>query len=698
MQNVVDVQQREAQRQADIAGTQRNAQAVGAGAFGGSRQAITDAEAQRNLAFQKGDIQAQGLHQAYGQAANQFNQDYGRNLQAQQLGEQSRQYGAGLGMQGLQTGLQAAGQLGQLGQTQYGQQMGINQLQNQYGAQQQQQTQRGLDTAYQDFQNQQNYPYKQLGFMSDLIRGLPLGQKSTSAVYDSGPGLAQTIGSLGIGAAGLSKAGLFADGGAVKTYAGDKGSVTSQRNKDSIVEGMYSMEGLQKAKEAALNRRDMDTVQAIDERLQELNAMKAQTASLDYGLGSAFDQIPQERQEEMMAGGGMVAFGDGGDTYRKQFKGSMDTLTGMAEQQPKAQTPEELEEGAMKRLPILQRMMGEDATKPYAEELKAKRAALPEQMEKDTGLAMAMAGFKMLGAKGNTQKAKLIQGISDAGESFTSEVGRLKKENREADDKLRQSELLIATAQQQRKEGMVTKALASEEKADDKRQDAYKTKMAIQEKATQLLGSQAQTEMQGENALKVAGVTAASHLAAAKINKEAGATADRQIAALAADIKEKNPNMSPAEINARATKEFLNLSGRYPGNVKEDLARDTLTLKQQEKAEAAWNAAMMTPKDPAFIQMRNLKKSDPSGAAAEEYKARWIQERMNKSDAQQQAPGAAQSAPVNTAMPSRSGPQPASTAIPPQAVDILKKNPSPENIKYFDQTFGQGAAARALGR
>ena len=58
MQNVVDIQQREAQRQADIAGTQRGAQAARSGAFGGSRQAVMEAEAARNLATQKGDIQA----------------------------------------------------------------------------------------------------------------------------------------------------------------------------------------------------------------------------------------------------------------------------------------------------------------------------------------------------------------------------------------------------------------------------------------------------------------------------------------------------------------------------------------------------------------------------------------------------------------------------------------------------------------
>ena len=120
MQNVVDIQKREAQRAANIAGTGRNAQAVKAGAFGGSRQAIMDAEAQRNLAQQMGDIQAKGSSAAYNQAMQQFNaeQQLGltaqtgnqqQNLEAQKLVEQSRQYGAGQGMQGLQTALTGAG-------------------------------------------------------------------------------------------------------------------------------------------------------------------------------------------------------------------------------------------------------------------------------------------------------------------------------------------------------------------------------------------------------------------------------------------------------------------------------------------------------------------------------------------------------------------------------------------------------------
>jgi hypothetical protein len=191
---------------------------------------------------------------------------------------------------------------------------------------------------------------------------------------------------------------------------------------------------------------------------------------------------------------------------------NLDTLTGM--QQPAPQTPEEFERGAMDRLPMLQRMMGPDVTEPFAQELKAKREKLPEQMEKDQGLAIAAASLRLLTRepkRGETKKQQFVSGIGEAGLTFAGEVGRLKKENREAEDKIRQSQLLIATAQQQRKEGMAGKAIASQEKAEDKIQDAFKTKAAIQKDATQLLGAQAQTEMQGENALKVAGVNAAVH-------------------------------------------------------------------------------------------------------------------------------------------------------------------------------------------
>lgn len=313
MQNVVDIQQREAQRQADIAGTQRGAQAVRAGAFGGSRQAIMEAEAARNLAQQKGDIQATGQQAAFQQAQQQFNaeqaarlqaqqanqqagltagqanlqaalgvqslgaqqglqaqlanQQYG--LQAQQLAEQSRQfgagqglsaaqlqaqyglsaqqaqeaanqfaysqaarqaemgaqygqqaqqlreqanqYGAGLGLQGLQGALTGAGQMANIGQQQFGQVMDINKLQQQYGTQRQAFAQQDLDTRYQDFLNQQRYPYQQLEFMSSMLRGTPMG--TVSSMYQPAPSQLSQLAGLGTAAYGISR---MAKGGEVK--------------------------------------------------------------------------------------------------------------------------------------------------------------------------------------------------------------------------------------------------------------------------------------------------------------------------------------------------------------------------------------------------------------------------------------------------------------------------------------------------
>jgi len=105
IQAVIEKQQREAQRTADIASTRRGAQAAGAGAFGGSRQAIENAEAARNLQTQMGDIQAQGLQDAYKQAQAQFNTEQQAKLQAQTSNQQA---GLTVGTQNLTAAQQTA--------------------------------------------------------------------------------------------------------------------------------------------------------------------------------------------------------------------------------------------------------------------------------------------------------------------------------------------------------------------------------------------------------------------------------------------------------------------------------------------------------------------------------------------------------------------------------------------------------------
>jgi len=113
MQNVVDIQQREALRQDAIAKQGRAAQAVRAGAFGGTREGVVEAEAQRNLDTRLGDIQAQGLQQAYQQAQQQFNTEQQARLGAQQANQAA---GLTVGQQNLaaQLGVQALGE-GQIG-------------------------------------------------------------------------------------------------------------------------------------------------------------------------------------------------------------------------------------------------------------------------------------------------------------------------------------------------------------------------------------------------------------------------------------------------------------------------------------------------------------------------------------------------------------------------------------------------------
>jgi hypothetical protein len=104
-ENVTDIQLQGLQRQADIARTQRGAQAARAGAFGGARQAIENAEANRALASQQDAVRAQGLQQAYQQAQGNIAQRAQLGLQ----GLQGAQQGLGTALQGGQLGLSGIG-------------------------------------------------------------------------------------------------------------------------------------------------------------------------------------------------------------------------------------------------------------------------------------------------------------------------------------------------------------------------------------------------------------------------------------------------------------------------------------------------------------------------------------------------------------------------------------------------------------
>jgi hypothetical protein len=186
MQNVVDLQKQEAIRDAQKGQLAQNLGAARQGTYGGARQLLAGTERERNLQQNLANIQATGAQKAY--------EDAMRGMQ----------FGTTAGIQGAQAATQAGATLGQLGIGQ--QQAGIDlaKAQEAFGAMGQAEQQKALDLQYQDFLQQQQYPYKQLGFMSDILRGSAnLAATGGKTVYEPPPSVASQIGGLGLAGLGV---------------------------------------------------------------------------------------------------------------------------------------------------------------------------------------------------------------------------------------------------------------------------------------------------------------------------------------------------------------------------------------------------------------------------------------------------------------------------------------------------------------
>ena len=255
-QLVVDREKEEARRQSDIMGQQTSLQAAGTGSLGGYREAIMQAERERNLEDQMGDIQAAGSQQAYQQALQSMEADRSAraqqmqfNISAYQAGEQARQQAAQLGLSAQeqeqrgrmaeeearraahQMNLDQARAAATLGQQAYGQLMSGDQqrlaaagLLGDFVSQRQQMEmerlmamqsagqiqrelmQRGLDIGYADFLRQQAYPKEQLSFYSSMMQGIPIAPGQVSQSYGITPSMTQQLLGSGIAGVGLYNA------------------------------------------------------------------------------------------------------------------------------------------------------------------------------------------------------------------------------------------------------------------------------------------------------------------------------------------------------------------------------------------------------------------------------------------------------------------------------------------------------------
>ncbi len=200
----------EMRRQADIQRNQLAAQAVGAGAFGGSRQGIAEAELGRNLA----DIQSRRIFEDLSRNFNQAQNAAQTAFENQQRRQQGvAQLLGGLGSTTAQEASRVGGGIANIGATQanlagtaqdlIGQQ---TQLLSQLGAAQQTQAQRELDAARQSQLQQSFEPFQRVSFMSDIFKPQIGSAGSTlgTQVAPSPSPISQAIGA-GIAGFGLNR-------------------------------------------------------------------------------------------------------------------------------------------------------------------------------------------------------------------------------------------------------------------------------------------------------------------------------------------------------------------------------------------------------------------------------------------------------------------------------------------------------------
>jgi hypothetical protein len=321
-QSVTDVARKAAIRDAQMAQQQINLGAVRQGTYGGARQALAQGERERGLLDRLAGIQAEGSQKAFEDA------------------RRTQQFGSDLGLRGVGQGIQAGQTLGQLGQAQ--QQADLQRLtaQETVGGQQRGFEQQRLDQQYADFLRQRDYPLEQLGYFSNLLRGVPVGLSSTQTTSAPPPSIASQIGGLGLaglGIAGAARTAGFAEGGEVDgpymlqefkdiamEYGGNKQKIEQAAKMGLIDPTSAVMAGMFIDRMRNAQQEEMAPEQTVAQetfpRMAGLGAtpQAAQMAQMapQMPTEAGVAALPLSEDTFTAAGGGMIAFDDGGPVAR----------------------------------------------------------------------------------------------------------------------------------------------------------------------------------------------------------------------------------------------------------------------------------------------------------------------------------------------------------------------------------------------
>jgi len=384
--NVIQQQLLENQRQYGIQGAGEQAAATSAGAFGGTREALMNAENTRNQNTAGNQIVAQGLQNAF------------------QNAQQAQQFGANLNLQGTQAGLAGANQLGNLGNQQLAAQQNILGTQNTLGAQQQGQQQNVINQAVQNYATAQQYPMLQLGMLNSMLRGLPMQQSSTQ-MYQAAPNTASQLAGLGTAGLGLAAMSKAASGGLGKDIAkyAPGGAIPMSMMSNQQLQGMQNSQ-------AATPMQKLIAPGMVQEnqRIQanpEAAKMLAQTTPPPQMPGGMpppqqVAQMPQTRAglgaigtgdmvPEHFASGGIMSFADEGQVPEAKTNPVDDALAMYADKSGKV----DLNKAALALLG--QAQTGKQAISPEREEL---LKGLESQHENQNARLITKMGIGMMEA------------------------------------------------------------------------------------------------------------------------------------------------------------------------------------------------------------------------------------------------------------------------------------------------------------
>lgn len=184
-QNVIDASMRDLARQRDISLNELGAAASAAGAFGGSRQGVAEAETQRAFAETAAETAARLREAGFSQAAGLAQADLAQRMAAAQAGMGA----AGAGLQQQVAGL--------------GAQMAAGEAERVLG-------QQGLDALYEQYMLQMQYPLTQFGVLTGAAGAIPAGYGTKNTTERDPMGtLGGVLGGIGSAGKGLAAMGFM---------------------------------------------------------------------------------------------------------------------------------------------------------------------------------------------------------------------------------------------------------------------------------------------------------------------------------------------------------------------------------------------------------------------------------------------------------------------------------------------------------